>query len=331
MSGVRTGLIGAGGISTRHLPAWLQLGAEVVVYSDHGAEELTGRFGGRTVDSLAELLDRCDIVDVVTPTPSHRQLAELALRAGKDVICEKPLTRTHEDAVSLVRTARETGAALLPAHVVRFFPEYVALREAVQAGRVGDPAVARYSRTGTFPDWADWFADPEQSGGVVMDLMIHDLDVARWVCGPVVEVYATAVQSEDGPSPVCSAHVVLRHADGVISHVRGVWGGPHTTFATSYHLAGTLGVLDHDTRRLDTWHQDLAPAAATAATGARPAAAESPYLAELREFTAALTGGPPARVDLADGVVAVDLALAALESISTGGPVPFATWTEDLL
>lgn len=330
MSGVRTGLIGAGGISTRHLPAWLQLDAEVVVYSDHGAEELTGRFGGRAVGSLAELFDECDIVDVVTPTPTHRSLAELALRAGKDVICEKPLARTHEEAVSLVRTARETGGALLPAHVVRFFPEYAALREAVRGGRVGDPAVARYSRTGTFPSWADWFADAEQSGGVVMDLMIHDLDIARWVCGPVVEVYATHAESEDGGSPVSSAHVVLGHAGGAISHVRGVWGRPHTTFATSYHLAGPLGVLEHDTRRLDTWREDLAPVAAGSAAGRGPAA-ESPYLAELREFTTALTGGPPARVDLADGVVAVDLALAALESIRTGGPVPFVTWTEDLL
>ncbi|NDL57449.1 Gfo/Idh/MocA family protein [Phytoactinopolyspora mesophila] len=322
MSGIRIGLIGAGGIATRHLPAWLSLGAEVVVYSERGARELTERFGGTAVASLDELLECCDVVDVVTPTPVHRVCAETALRAGKDVICEKPLARHHDDAVAMARLADQEGRQLLPAHVVRFRAEYAAMRAAVHEGRIGVPAVARYSRTAPFPAWSSWFADPQESGGVVLDLLIHDLDIAHWVCGEVTEVYAVTSQAQHQGTPTATAHAVLTHANGAISHVTGTWGAPGIRLTTSYHVSGTHGVLSFDsaaehTIRLNT--PDGAGAPDVRAGG-------DPFLGELREFSRAIGGGPPARLNARDGIIAVDLALAALESIRTGKAVPFLTW-----
>ncbi|HLS13402.1 MAG TPA: Gfo/Idh/MocA family oxidoreductase, partial [Beutenbergiaceae bacterium] len=185
MAAIRVGLIGAGGIARRHLPAWLALGAEVLVYSHQGAHSITAEFGGRVADSLDGLLEGSDLITVLTPTPSHHHYASTALREGKDVVCEKPMTRHHQEAVELVRLAHQQGRHLFPAHVVRFRDQYAQMHSAVTDGRIGTPAVSRFTRTAPFPTWSPWFADYEQSGGPVLDVMVHDLDIARWVNGEV--------------------------------------------------------------------------------------------------------------------------------------------------
>jgi myo-inositol 2-dehydrogenase/D-chiro-inositol 1-dehydrogenase len=326
MNTTRVGLIGAGGISHPHLSAWLALGAEVSVHSLAGAEELVAaQGGGDVVTDLDTLLERCDIVDIVTPTPEHHRLALIALQAGKDVVCEKPLARTLADAQDLVDVAGRLDRQLYPAHVVRFFPQYAALRRAVGDGLIGTPAVARFTRTGAFPSWSDWFADPTQSGGVVLDLMVHDLDIARWVLGEVTEVYGTATEDEDETgSPIAVAQATLTHAGGAISHVRGIWGRPGTVFRTSFHVAGDGGVLQFDSSEEDSLRVDLAATAAGGRMLPDIDLVESPYLTELREFLVAFQGGARPRVSGEDGVTAVALAMAVLESIRSGEPVRFA-------
>lgn len=320
----RVGMIGAGGIARAHLPAWLSMGTDVTVFSVAGAEALVAECGGGVVvDSLDELLAGCDVVDIVTPTPTHRELSEASLMAGKDVVCEKPLGRTASDAQAIVDLAAELGRQVYPGHVVRFFPEYAAMRRAVVDGVIGTPAVARFTRNGTFPAWADWFADDAQSGGVVLDLMIHDLDIARWTMGEVTEVYATAARDRSGSgADVSVAEAVLTHAGGAISHVRAVWGPPGSTFWTSFNVAGSAGVLRFDTREEKSFRLD---GASTTAGAMLPdlGFVESPYLTELREFARAFEGGPTPRVTGSDGVTAVRLAEAVQESIRTGHAVAF--------
>lgn len=318
-------MVGAGGIARSHLPAWLSLGADVVVYSEAGADALVAGCGGGTVvGSLDEVLAASDIVDIVTPTPTHRELAEQALRAGKDVVCEKPLGRSAEDAQALASLAPDLGRQLYPGHVVRFFPEYAAMHQAVVDGTIGTPAVARFTRTGSFPTWAEWFSDEAQSGGVVLDLMIHDLDIARWVMGEVTEVYATASRgrSESG-AEVSVADAVLTHASGAISNVRAVWGAPGTTFWTSFHVAGDGGLLRFDTRDEKSFRLDRGASAAAGAMLPDLGFVESPYLTELREFAEAFAGGPVPRVSAHNGFIAVRLALVVLESIERGEAVAF--------
>jgi predicted dehydrogenase len=102
MARLDVGLIGAGGIARAHLPAWTELGARVTILSTDGhAEQLAAQyaeFGVTAVHSLAELLDRSTIVDLCTPTFTHRQLALDAIAAGKHVVCEKPLALTVDEA-----------------------------------------------------------------------------------------------------------------------------------------------------------------------------------------------------------------------------------------
>jgi predicted dehydrogenase len=335
----RIGLVGAGGIAYAHMPGLLRLGS-VVVYAQDGAPELAAAFASAAsaagtsitvVDSLDELLAAVDLVDVVTPTFAHAEVVRAALAAGKDVVSEKPLARTDADAADLAERARAAGRQLYPAHVVRFFPAYVRLKEAVTTGLLGELAVLRFVRSGAFPTRTPWFADRALSGGIVMDQMIHDIDIARWVAGEVVRVSAVSVRGGTDAEPVEAAHVLLTHASGAISHVAGIWGPQHLGFSTEYSVTGTLGSLSHSSRAEQDYVADLA--APEALDGFLPQVdpADDPYGTELQEFVAAFAGGTAPRVTAEDGVAAVRIANAALESLETGQPVDLAPTTTEVL
>lgn len=318
-STLRVGLIGAGGISHAHAPAWLAVGADVVVHALAGAEALADRYGLTVADSRASLWPQVDIVDIVTPTATHHMLALEAIRAGKHVICEKPLALTGADAEDLLSAAQAANVRLFPAHVVRYFPQYVGARQAIEGGRIGRAAVFRFRRQSAAPE-VPWFFDDAVSGGIIMDQMIHDLDQAEWLAGPVRRVFARARRVEGELAPVVSAHVVLDHVSGAISHVHGTWGSAALPFSFSFDLAGDRGVLRYDSSRDDVIRLHVT---AESGGGYLPPddGSPSPYAAELADFVHAIREGGEAQVDAADGVRAVRLAEAARRSVETGLPV----------
>jgi myo-inositol 2-dehydrogenase/D-chiro-inositol 1-dehydrogenase len=323
VTSLKVGLIGAGGISRVHAEGWKAIGAQTTVYSVAGAEALAKQYDFAVADDLDALFGASDIVDIVAPTSAHHPLAIAAIAAGKHVICEKPLGMNTEQARDIVRAAGEAGVQLYPAHVVRFFPAYVRIKELVDAGGVGTPAVLRFTRGGEAPRPGSWFFSRSAGGGIILDQMIHDLDQALWLAGDVTQVYAVQNPHADGddvPAPV-TAQVVLTHASGAISHVQGLWGPPGLTFRTSIDVAGDGGMIAHDSRTDEAVTVDLP--GLTSAGGYLPPAtkAESPYTTQLRAFVAAIEAGEPARVTGADGIRAVALAEAAAESIDTGRAV----------
>lgn len=312
------GIIGAGGISGVHIGGWRRLGVDVLVHSLEGAPKLVAKYGGQVAASLDDLLARCDVVDICTPTYTHRALVEAAAAAGRHVVCEKPFALTVEDTEAMIAACAAAGVGLYPAHVVRYFPEHAVVHDAVERGRLGTLAVQRYDRQGGMPV-APWFLDEELSGGIVMDLMIHDIDFARWNAGPVASL--RAVRSAPDPSGTVAAQVVLTHASGSVSSIGGVWSARPVAFRTRFEVAGTGGVLRYDSAtNPSTW---VNGGAAAGADGYAPKAAigESPYLTELREFLAAFQGGPQPRVTATDGLEAVRLADAARRSLATGEAV----------
>jgi len=316
---VRVGLVGAGGIAHEHLPAWLALGVEVLVCSHAGAHDLVARLGGRAVDTVEELLSSCDVVDIATPTPTHAELALAALAAGRPVVCEKPLARTSAEAERVIEAFEEAGVALYPGHVVRFFGEYAAMHAAVVAGAIGQIAVQRFTRTGSAPA-AGWFHDDALSGGLVLDQSLHDLDFARWNAGEV----ATAYASESAAAGVRSVQIVLTHVGGALSLVHGTWARPGTRFRTTFDIAGTGGVLQHDSAEHLGLSSDLgelsgADERTQHGRGLLPAMPyESPFATELREFLGALRGGPSPRVTARDGLAAIRIAEATQRSLDSG-------------
>ncbi|MFD4959101.1 Gfo/Idh/MocA family protein [Microbacterium sp. NPDC058389] len=319
---LRVGLIGAGGISRVHADAWRALGAEGFVTSFQGAEAIADEYGFEAVPDLDDLLGLVDVVDIVTPSSSHAELALRAIAAGRHVVCEKPLAATADEAQRVADAAAEAGVRLFPAHVVRYFGEYARIKDAIDAGRLGDLAVLRFSRAGSAPQ-ARWFFRESTGGGVIRDLMIHDIDQAVWFAGPVASVYAVQnppTVDDVVPSPV-TAHVVLTHRSGVISHLHASWVAPGMPFRTSVSASGSAGRMAHDSAddRVSRMDAVLADEVADYLPPMSPL--ESPYYLEIADFVAALVSGGEARVTPADGVEAVAIAEAAYASIAAGTPI----------
>jgi len=178
---LRVGVVGAGFMGGVHLAAWAAESNPTVVFSldPTQAATLAARHGAALARSLDELLGWVDVVDVCTETDRHAEVAIAAARAGRHVICEKPLARTLADAEAIVDACAEARVRLFVAHVVRFFPEYALAREQVVAGEVGLPAVLRLRRASFRPTHPPdhWFFDHARSGGMIVDLMIHDFPV----------------------------------------------------------------------------------------------------------------------------------------------------------
>lgn len=310
-----------------HAAAWRQCGATLagIHAQDHpAAVELARREGTAAFESLDALLESSDVIDVCAPTHLHRQFTEIAAKAGKHVICEKPIALTTLDGEAMITACEQAGVRLFIAMVVRFFPQYQRAWEVVKSGGIGPPSVARFSRISYPPSGRgdNWFADEARSGGMLLDLMIHDFDAARWFSGEVKRVYA-----QRAPYPAGDAReyalVTLHHANGSLSLVEGGWAGPPGLFRTGFEVAGPGGVVE--------WSSDAPPSVLAfldetkggpAAVGLPPAAlGTDPYALEIAHVHAALESGAPFAVTPHDALQAVRIALAARESSKSGQPV----------
>lgn len=306
MTGLRVGIVGAGGIAPPHIAAWLALGAEVSILDRRGAGALAEAHGLTVVATLDELLEAVDLVDIISPTATHLPIALAAIARGRDVVCEKPLALDAAEAAEMVGAASAAGVRLFPAHVVRYFGDYARAKQEADAGAIGDLVELSFRRTVAAPA-AAWFYDPDAGGGLIRDLMIHDLDQAVWFAGPVESVEAT--QTGGAAAPL-SAEVVLTHENGAVSRVRADWFAEGTPFHSQAEIVGTRGVL-----RVDS-------AASSGDAGYLPPVADAdPYQAQLADFVEALAVGRDARVTPADGVRAVALVDAAYAALASGGPV----------
>jgi predicted dehydrogenase len=156
------------------------------------AEALAAEVNARaSTDYLALATDaNVDVVSNTLPTPFHEEYTIAALQAGKPVLLEKPMALTLEACDAMIEASRRTGMPLMLAHVIRFWPEYVALRDFVASGALGRPLSASARRLSGRPQWGDWFTHPEWTGGGVLDLHIHDLDAFNWFFGQPRSVYA---------------------------------------------------------------------------------------------------------------------------------------------
>lgn len=139
-----------------------------------------------------------DVVSVTLPTNLHEEYVVAALNAGKHVFVEKPMALTVASCDAMIRAARANDRVLMVAHVLRFWPEYQALAEAVHEGRIGKPLVAHARRLSTRPAWGQWFANPEWTGGGLHDMMVHDFDVFAWLFGEAKSVVARGQRGDPG-------------------------------------------------------------------------------------------------------------------------------------
>jgi predicted dehydrogenase len=326
---MRVGIVGTGFMGVTHAAGWAETGAEIVGFTSESpaeSEQLARAYGAEVFLELPALIDAVDVVDVCTPTHLHYPIVLQAAAARKDIICEKPLARHVPEAQEMVRVCREAGVRLLVAHVVRFFPEYALARAQVASGAIGRPGVLRLTRGSYRPKKpvGNWFLDEAKSGGILMDLMIHDFDYARWVAGEVESVFARKVTTTHPDAPVDYGLAILRHRSGALTHVAGAWAYPPPTFRTGLEIAGERGLIQFDSDVTapitNLLRRDAGSDAPDVALPASPTS-ESPYTTQIKEFYAALQNDRLARVTAEDGLAAVQIAVAAMESAASGRAV----------
>lgn len=312
-------IVGPGTIGAAHAAAWREVGVEVShLVSRRPDARLADAPHAVTVTDYATVLadPTVDIVTICTPTPTHREFAIAALRAGKHVLLEKPIALTVGDADAIAREAEASEGVLMVAHVVRFFDGYVRVRRAVVDGRVGHPLHVRAERAIAPPD-TPWWYDEELSGGVAVDLGIHDLDQANLLLGDPIAVRAT-----DALGPV---ETTVEYAGGglaqVLSHARMP---AHTPFATSIRVLGDAGLVEHrhtgGEHATDAYLLRGADGVSVEDADPHKADARDPYATQAAHFLECVASGSASTVaPTADAIAALRVALAARDSLRAGG------------
>ena len=327
---LRVGIVGVGTMGSLHAAAWAATPATISGFfalDQPRAELLALEHGARAFWGYEDLLEHVDVVDICTPTYLHHHMAIHAAQSGKHVICEKPLALSVANGQAMIDACAAAGVKLLVGHVVRFFPEYALAKATVDRGEIGRVAVTRLKRVNFQPtrSTGNWFLDPEKSGGMIVDLMIHDFDYARWLNGEVESVFARSVRTKDPNAAGDYCLAILTHKNGALTHVEGGWAYPPPTFLTALEIAGEHGLIEHPVRSsvAVSTHLMQREGGAAADVGVLSSPLdESPYTTEIKHFHDILTGAVETpRVTAEDGLEALRIALAVEQSARSGRPV----------
>lgn len=322
-------IVGAGLMGTQHARSAAAC-PDVELLGTFAADEsqsavLAEAHGVRSYPTWDDVLadDRVEAVLVATPTSSHEELALAALSAGRHAFVEKPVARTLESALRLRAAARAADRVLGVGHVIRYFPEYRAIADAIERGDVGTPAVATFGRRCQQPDWAPdrWHTDMARSGGVAVDMLVHDVDLVRWYFGEPTEVYARVVGS-DRHEGLDYALATLTVPDGPICHLHGSWAEPEG-FSQSAEVCGTGGMLSYDSRGRDelSFQAHAGGRGAATALPPPPVGPHDPFGRQLSDLARSIRTGAPLAGDIDWAIGSLRVALAMLESSQRREPV----------
>ena len=190
---LKVGLVGVGGISGAHIPAWQSMeDVELVALCDVRPEQMMRYPELRQYTDMDDMLakEQLDILDICLPTYLHADAAVKAMERGIHVLSEKPVSLKTEDVHRLYETAKRNNVRFMVAQVLRFWPEYVYLKEIYDSSRYGKLLSGRMARLGHMPGWSwdNWMKDESRSGLVPFDLHIHDLDFMVYTFGKPKQV-----------------------------------------------------------------------------------------------------------------------------------------------
>ena len=328
-------IVGYGFMGTTHASAWKLIeNAEIKAFIGRNldkAGEVASKYGAKAYSTLGEALRReeVDIVDICTPTYTHKGFALEAAEAGKHILCEKPIALTLDDADEMIRASEKADVKFMVAHCLRFFAEYAKMRELIKEGAIGEPVISRALRAGPLPTWGTWFSDQSKSGGVAVDLAIHDIDFLRWCYGDEVErVYASIgklVRRELNMDD--HALILLRFRKGGIAHVEASWAVPQQyPFTMMMEVAGTKGIIsldNHSTIPVKVIKDDSAQAYTPDTlpwVQGMPFPID-PYYREIFHFLECVEADKKPLTDGLEAKKALAVALAAKESSEKGQPI----------
>lgn len=328
---IGVGIVGMGNIGTMHARALRDLDerAALVAYSGaHRASEETLAGWPAVHVSPEEVIGSAevDVVAICSPSGSHAALALAALEAGRHVVVEKPLAVRVEDAVRIADTARERGLTVSMISQRRFEREHAQLKAAVDAGALGDLRLVtthvHWYRDDDYYRAAAWRTSMAEGGGSLMNQGVHNVDLLRWLCGPVESVtaqYGTLAHSMDAEDTTVATVRFASGALGVITTTTATPPGSPATIA----LHGSRGSVELAQGEVLRWE---VPGTPSPGSGVAPASgAADPlaighvgHLTQWREILSAVEGTAPTPVDADDAVETVRLLCAIYEAAATG-------------
>ncbi len=326
------GLIGASTIAKEWvIDAIRATGGEVVSVMSTSAERgkayAKAQGIAKAVTTLEDIVNdpSIDAVYISTTNELHRDQALAAAKAGKHILCEKPLAMSLADARAMVQAANDAGVVMATNHHLRNAATHRAMREAIKTGRIGTPLSARVFHAVYLPPHLQgWRLDkPEAGGGVILDITVHDADTLRFVLdSDPVEAIAFSQAGGMGKAGLEDAVMgVLRFENGVISQFHD---GFTTKFAeTGLEVHGTEGSLIG--RNVMT-QRPIGTVTLRDASGEQelPLDARNLYETALAAFHAAIAGNGKPSATGDDGVWSLASGLAVVEAARTGGTVKIA-------
>lgn len=294
---IKVGIIGLGGMGNMHFGVYEEVDdAGVVALADadeerlkpgKSAQEINVGEGGASIDpekhslytDAEELLadGEVDMVDICLPTFLHAEFAVKAIEAGKHVLCEKPMALTREECDDVLAALDEGDVQMMVAQCIRFWPEYVYLKETVESNRMGKLLSAEFWRGGSIPEWSwdGWLKDHERSGGAILDLHVHDTDFVQYLLGRPRGVCSTGAIGPSGGYDVVDT--VYLYEDKISVHTGANMGLPPAFgFEMKYAVAFEKGCLTFsskhspglmeftsdgshhpDTKQTDGYHEEI--------------------------------------------------------------------------
>ncbi len=327
---VRIAVLGTGRIGRMHaeLLAKRVPGATLAGVFDvvsEAAAEVGSQLGVTVARDADELLDSPDVdaVAVCTSTDTHVDAVVAAAEAGKAIFCEKPVSLDLADVDRALAAVGAAGVAFQVGFNRRFDPSHRAVRDAVRAGDVGDPHLVRISSRDPAPPPIAYI---EVSGGIFLDMTVHDFDMARYVTGSeVTEVFAAGGVMVDPAigeaGDVDTAVVVLRHDNGALTTIdnsrQAVYG-----YDQRVEVFGSRGMVASENPLVNTTVFRNADGATAATLPYFFLDRYIPsYLDQWAAFVEMVASGGPSPVTGADGRAPLVIGLAAWRSLREGRPV----------
>lgn len=328
---LNVGLLGAGRIGNVHASAISSHGrSNLVAVSDafsENAERLAAEHGAtarETGDILAD--PEIDAVLIATSTDTHSDLIEAATRAGKAVLCEKPVDLDLSRAKACLSVAKETGQPVMVGFNRRFDPNFAALKASADAGEIGKSELLSIT---SFDPAPPPLAYVKVSGGLFRDMMIHDFDMASFLMGEAPSSIAATgsalVDPEIGAAgDVDTAVATLTYADGRIAVIKNSRRAAYG-YDQRVELLGSEGLLQAQNMLENT----VVRSGADGVIGAKPTyffleRYMTAYKVEWDAFVNAVLDSHPIPATLDDGIAALAMAEAATRSAAENRPVPLA-------
>jgi predicted dehydrogenase len=266
---LKVGIAGFGFMGRTHFKCWKKVkGAEVTAICDvnPNIEEDTKKAVGNIGDTsdkidfdglnlytdYEEMLakEKLDAVSITLPTYLHPENSIKALAAGVNVLCEKPMALTAKACEGMIAEAKRSGKILQIGHCVRFWPEYAKAKEIIDSGEYGKVIAGTFQRLGSAPTWSidNWFLDEQRSGGVALDLHIHDTDYVQYLFGMPKAVCSVGAKGPGGGLLHISTQYIYDNDTAITAE--GGWGMmPAFGFEMSFNIVLEKATLVYDLTR----------------------------------------------------------------------------------